>query len=108
MNINPGEMNKKIDICKPCEKDKYGFRSGEPILIMSKWAKYQRKNGKESDGAGTDTNESSVQFLIRYTKAEINTNMLIRYSGKIYDIEDVEDIQERHEYIRITCKRGEL
>lgn len=108
MNINPGELNKRIDVCKQAEKDKYGFRSGEPTVIMSRWAKVSKKNGKETEGAGTDTNESTVQFLIRFSKVSIDTNMLIRYNNKLYEIQDIDDIQERHEYLRITCKRGEL
>lgn len=108
MYVNPGELNKRIDICQIAEKDKYGFRNKEPTVIMSRWAKVTKISGKETDGAGTDTSESSVQFLIRYSKNNIDTNMLVRYCGKLHEISDVEDIQERHEYLKLTCKRGEM
>lgn len=110
MYVNPGELNKRIEIITVSEKDSDGFRTGNPDVKKSCWAKYSRKTSeKESAGAGASpVTSAATRFLIRYTSTIINTNMKIRYNGRYYDIQDVNDIQDRHEYIEIICKEGAL
>jgi len=108
MYVNPGELNKRIEIITIGEKDSDGFRTGKPNVITKPWAKYSRKTSeKESGGAGAaSVTSSTVRFLIRYTSISLNTNMKVRYNGRYYDIQDVNDVQDRHEYIEIICKEG--
>lgn len=108
MYVNPGELNKRIEIITTGEKDSDGFRTGKPNVIMRKWAKYSRKTSeKETDGAGAASVKSvTVRFLIRYTDINLNTNLKVRYNGRYFDIQDVNDVQDRHEYIEIICKEG--
>lgn len=108
MYVNPGELNKKIEIITMGGKDSDGFRTGKPNVIMRRWAKYSRKTSeKETAGAGVaPVTSATVRFLIRYTNISLDTNMKVRYSGKYFDIQDVNDVQDRHEYIEIICKEG--
>ena len=108
MYVNPGELNKRIEIITISGKDSDGFRTGKPDIIMTRWAKYSRKTSeKETAGAGVAAvTSSTTRFLIRYTDTVIDTNMKVRYNGRYYDIQDVNDIQDRHEYIEIICKGG--
>lgn len=110
MYVNPGELKKRIEIIADSEeKDSDGFPvSDSDIIIHSCRAKYTRKVGKEESGAGTEVNTATVRFLIRYTKKELHTDMRVRYAGKIYSIEDINDIGDEHRYIEIFCKQGDL
>ncbi len=110
MYVNPGELNKRIEITASSEKDSDGFRTGAPIVIKRCWAKYSRKTSeKETAGAGADpVTSTTTRFLIRYTSTSIDTTMKIRYNGRYYDIQDVNDIQDRHQFIEIICKEGRL
>lgn len=110
MYVNPGELNKKIEIITIGEKDSDGFRTGKTNVIMKRWAKYSRKTSeKETNGAGVASVTSvTVRFLIRYTNISLNTNMKVRYNGRFFDIQDMNDVQDRHEYIEIICKEGTL
>lgn len=103
MQVNPGELNKKIKICKIGETDSRGF-GGELEVVKKTWAKVTRKTGKEKEAAGTEINEAVTRFLIRYTKTAIDTTMVVAYKGKEYDIEDVNDIGEQQKYLELFCK----
>lgn len=110
MYVNPGELNKRIEILAVSEKDSDGFRTGEPAVKKRCWAKYSRKTGeKEAAGAGSaPVASATTRFLIRHTGTVIDTDMKIRYNGRYYDIRGVNDIQDRHEYIEIICREGAL
>ena len=111
MFVNPGELNKRISILKMSnEKDGDGFLTGNLVLVRRCHAKYSRKVAdKEVDGAGMEPDMKAVtRFLIRYTTDIIKTNMKVCYNGRYYDIEDVNDIGDRHEWIEQYCKEGAL
>ena len=107
MYVNAGELNKRIEIIEKGGMGERGFRNNCQV-IRKCYAKYTRKTGKERNAAGSDTSESYIRFLIRYTKTIIDTNMQVRYKGEVYEIEDVNDINDEHRYIELYCKRGEL
>lgn len=108
MYVNPGELNKKIEIIADSgEKDSDGFPVGD-VIVHKCYAKYTRKTGTEKEGAGAEIGEASIRFLIRYTKKMLHKNMKIVYAGKKYDIQDVNDINDEHRYIELFCKLGEL
>lgn len=109
MYVNPGELNKKIAILKmSSESDDDGFPTGKPVIIRRCYAKYSRKTAdKEVEGADVEPEMKAVtRFLIRYTSAVIRTNMKVQYRNRLYDIEDINDIGDRHEYIELYCKEG--
>lgn len=110
MYVNPGELNKKIKILRISGKDSDGFRTGEPTVIRSCYAKYTRKiSDAEIAGAGVKPSAKAVtRFLIRYTTTIISSDMKVRYNNRYYDIQDVNDIGDRHEYIELYCKEGGL
>lgn len=111
MYVNPGELNKPITILKLSEeKDSDGFSTGEPSVVRCCYAKCTRKTAdKEVEGAGVEPDMKAVtRFLIRYTDTPVRTNMKVLYQGRYYDIEDVNDIQDRHEYMELYCKEGAL
>lgn len=103
MQINPGELNKKIMICKKGKKDSQGFRTDAEVVKRT-WAKVTRKSGLEKAAAGTEINEAVTRFLIRCGKQKPDTAMYVVYKGLEYDIEDVRDIREQGKYLELYCK----
>lgn len=109
MYVNPGELNKKITILKMSdETDSDGFPIGKSVIVRRCSAKYSRKTAnKEEEGAGVESTVKAVtRFLVRYTSTIITTSMKVQYNNRLYDIEDVNDIGDRHEYIELYCKEG--
>lgn len=105
MQINPGELNKKISIySKASGKDAEGFPSGTETLALSCWAKVTRTSGTEIIKANADFADIRMRFLIRYPKAEVTRKMIVRY-GVDYEIEYVNDYEDAHEYVEIIASR---
>lgn len=106
MQVNPGELNKRITILKESDSEnENGFKNTEPVVVVKRWAKYSRDKGKEKDG-DIENHTTWVRFLIRYTQG-LDTNMTVRYAGKDYNIRDINDYGDKHEYMSLTCEMGE-
>lgn len=107
MYINPGELNKKIEIVEVGRLGESGFRD-EDVVVRTCCAKVTNKTGKERNAVDTGVNESYTRFLIRYTKQLLTTKMKIRYRSSVYDIQDINDLNEEHRYLELYCKKGEI
>jgi SPP1 family predicted phage head-tail adaptor len=105
MQINPGELNKKISIySKSNGIDSGGFPTNTETLVLSCWAKITRTSGTEIIKANADFADVKIRFLIRYPKAAITREMIVRY-GVDYEIEYVNDYGDAHEYVEIVASR---
>ena len=101
MNINPGKLDKKIEIIATVnKKNGNGFLEKEEKLFKSPWAQVSQKSANEHFKANTELATSQKRFLIRYIKG-ITYDMFIRYANNDYDIIYLNDYEERHEYIEI-------
>lgn len=84
-NFNPGTLNRVIQIILPgsSEEDSEGFEvRGEEKLIRKCRARVQDENGAKALEAGSDFSVSRRRFFIRWTPAEITTDMFIRYTPR--------------------------
>ena len=110
MYVNPGELNKWIDIIKISSggRDKDGFEI-EPAeeIIRSCSAKITNMSGSEIYKSGSEFSDVKKRFLVRYSDVTINTDMSVRYAGKNYDIEYVNPYNDGKEYIEIWTKISE-
>lgn len=110
MEVNPGELNKRIVIFQvvPDGEDDEGYPLGtEEKVIRKCWAKFSRTGGTEAVKSGSEMESLKCRFLVRYSKKEIDESMQIRYAGKIFNIKYVNDYGDSHEYIEIWCERNE-
>ena len=106
MNVNAGELNKKISIySREKTEDADGYETISDVLVHSCWAKFSRTSGTETFKANADFSETKVRFLIRYTKAPIDRKMFVRYAGTDYEITFINDYGDAHQYIELWCKR---
>ena len=106
MNVNPGELDKKIIIFKKLEeRDENAFPVGKKEIIRKCWATFHRMSGSEKMAAGIDIAEERCRFLCRYSEKNITPQMFIRYKDDIYNIVFVNDYEDSHEYIEIHARK---
>lgn len=105
MNVNPGQLNKKINIYSPAVTlDADGYPTGSATLLYSNVpAKFSRTSGTELIKSNADFADIKVRFLIRY-KSGIDRKMTISYAGDSYEIVYINDYEDRHEYIELFCR----
>ncbi len=109
MNINPGELNKRIQIVNVKKTNfKDGFAAGkENEVIRDTWAKVTRVSVSEVMKAEREINVTKCRFLIRYSPVEITHFMFVLYAGTYYQIEYVNNYGDSDEYVEIMATAGE-
>ena len=106
MQINPGELNKKISIySKSSGTDADGYPLNTETLVHSCWAKFSRTSGTEAIKSNADFESLNVRFLIRYTTKTITRKMIVKYNGKNYEIDYLNDYEDSHEYIELWANK---
>lgn len=107
MNINPGELNKRITIVRrDTVEDSDGFESEIIEEVRTCWAKFTRKSIKQISESYNEMDLINARFVIRYTTEDIQQGMFVQYNGQFYHIEYVNEYADSHEYIEIGCKEG--
>ena len=104
MQINPGELDKRITIVKGGdETDADGFPVEGRQVVRDCWAKFTRVSGSELNKAGADMGVTKVRFLVRH-KPGIDRKMKVEYAGDTYEITYVNDYEDDHRYMEIWAK----
>ena len=103
--LNAGEYNKRITIYSIVEKeDKDGFKVKTEAVILSPYAKVKTTKGFTLISSNTDFEKAYTNFTIRYPKTKITRDMLIRYNGKEYTIEYLNNVDEANVELEIQAK----
>lgn len=110
MYVNPGELNKQIQILfiKSDGVNENGFPAS-PVeqVIRTCCAKVSNTSGTEVVKVNSEFSDAKKRFLIRYTAKEINTDMVVRYKGKDHDIKYVNPYGDNKEYLEIWTEISE-
>jgi len=102
MNVNPGELNKRIKIVSVTNgADSEGFPIPIETLIHECWAKAGNTSGTELIKAGAEFIEAKTRFLIRHVNKTINEDMQVIFNGDYYNISYVNNYEYSNEYIEI-------
>ena len=109
MNVNPGELNKRIQIIRYTEsKNANGFPTGKTgTVVRTCWAKFSMKSGTELLRSGSEISEAKQRFLVRDNGTEIIPHMVVRYKGKEYNIVYVNTYGDNGEYIEMWTETSE-
>lgn len=103
--INAGEYKHRITIYTVTKKeDKDGFVEETEAVILSPYAKVKTTKGFTLIANNTDFEKAFTNFTIRYPKTEITRDMLIRYNGKEYTIEYLNNVDEANVELEIQAK----
>lgn len=110
MYVNPGELDKTIEIIlisEGEETNENGFPVKTETLIRRCSAKVTNTSGTEIQKAGSEFSEAKKRFLVRWTPAKINTDMVVRYGGKDYNIVYPNVYNDGREYAEIWTELSE-
>lgn len=103
--INAGEYNKRITIYQLTEQeDGGGFRVKAETVILSVYAKVKTTKGFTLIANNTDFEKAYTNFTIRFPKTKVTRDMLIRYNGKVYSIEYLNNVDEANVELEIQAK----
>jgi SPP1 family predicted phage head-tail adaptor len=103
--MNAGEYNKRISIYTETEQeDNAGFLVKTESIVLDAWAKVKTTRGYTLLKNNTDFEQAYTNFTIRYPKKEITRDMLIKYRGKTYTIEYLNNVDEEDIELEIQAK----
>lgn len=104
--VQAGELNQRIQILRRVvSHDEAGYESVvQEELILGCWARVSRTSGTELVRANADFGEEKVRFLIRHPHREIDRKMFVRWQGREYEIEYINDYAGRR-YLEIWTVR---
>ena len=108
MNVNPGELDKKIkivDFTTETDQDGFGSKKRE-IIVRETWAKVTRVSASEVMKAGREINLTRCRFLVRYSPLKITHSMFVAYAREYYQIEYANNYNDSNEYIEIMATAG--
>lgn len=109
MYVNPGELNKRIQIIQDVHDgmNKNGYPVKTEKIVRECFAKKTDISGTEIVKANSEFSQAKKRFLIRYTEIEINTDMKVRYCGRDHDIKYINPYGDSKEYIEIWTDSAE-
>lgn len=104
MYVDPGELNKYIQIVSKSDGEEYDEK-GRPIvserIVRSCWARVSSISGTELIKANSEFADAKKRFLVRYVPVEINTSMCVRYKGHDHNIQYVNPYKDNKDYLEI-------
>ena len=104
MYVDPGDLNKKIQIIR-IKTGKHYDSKGHPVtdeeIIRECWAKVTSTTGTELIRAGVELSDGRRRFLVRWTPDPITAAMVVRYAGDDYNIEYVNQYGDDRRYVEI-------
>lgn len=102
---NAGEYKHKIKIVSVDDKeDKAGFKGKQEKEVLNPYAKVKTTRGYKLISNNTDFEKAYTNFTIRYPKVSITKDMLIKYNGKTYSIEYLNNVDEENVELEIQAK----
>ena len=103
--INAGKYNKKIIIYKVTKgKDKDGFPADVEEAVLTTYANVRTTKGFTLIVNNSDFEKALTNFTIRYPQTEITREMLIKFNGKTYTIQYLNNVDENNVELEIQAK----
>ena len=105
MSSGAGKYNKKVQIYKQgSERDQEGFLEPSLVLVYTANANVITTKGYTLIRSGSDFEKALTNFTIRYPKTEITRDMLVKFKGKYYSIEYLNNVNEENIELEMQCK----
>lgn len=96
---------------RPIQLEDGTWRSNDWVLFKKVFANISKFNSNEEFEAGQTKADERVRFFIRYMpdiKNEIKEDFRINFNGKLYNIENIDNINYRNEEMEISCLERSL
>lgn len=102
---NAGKFNRRIAIYQVTKgKDAAGFPAAVETLVLNAYAEVKTTKGFTLIMNNTDYEKALTRFTIRYPQTVINYDMIIKYRGKTYTIEYINNVDEANKELELQCK----
>lgn len=103
--FDPGKMNRRISIIS-VEKtfNKNGFPIETENVVLTCWAAIKTMRGSTFIRNNTEFSKALTRFTIRFPHAEINSLMRVKFRGKVYSIEYLNNVDEQDLFLEIEGK----
>ena len=109
--MNAGKYKHKIQIVEITQgQDADGFTVESETVLLSPYASVKTTRGYTLIANGSDFEKALTNFTFRYSKTvvkryeENNRNLRIKYNGKVYTIEYLNNIDEADREIEMQAK----
>ena len=102
---NAGKYNRLISIYQVTKgTDSAGFPADVQDIVLRVYAEVKTTKGFTLIMNNTDYEKALTRFTIRFPKTVITYDMLIKYRGKTYTIEYINNVDEANEELELQCK----
>lgn len=102
---NAGKYNRRISIYQVTKgKDAAGFPADVETLVLTVYAEIKTTKGFTLVMNNTDYEKALTRFTIRYPKTAITYDMIIKYRGKTYTIQYINNVDEANEELELQAK----
>ena len=103
---NAGRFNHRITIYSVTHgKDADGFPVDTETVVLEPWADVKTTKGMTLIAANSDFEKAYTNFSIRFpASVTITREMRIRFNGKTYTIEYLNNVDERNVLLEIQAK----
>lgn len=103
--INAGKYNKYIEIYRiDRSKNESGFPVEVERVVLKTYAEVKTTRGFTLVVNDTDFEKAYTRFTIRYPVTQISRKDYLRYNGKVYTIEYIDNVDEANEELEIQAK----
>ena len=102
---NAAKFDKLIKIVRETiTEDPDGFKVRSEAVVLETWAEVKTTKGFTLIANNSDFEKAYTRFTIRYPITEINRDMLIKFHGKTYTIEYLNNVDEDFIELEIQAK----
>ena len=102
---NAGKYNRRIGIYQVTRgKDAAGFPVDVETLVLQPYAEVVTTKGFTLIMNNTDYEKALTRFTIRYPVTPITYDMVIKYRGKTYSIQYINNVNEANEELELQAK----
>jgi len=102
---NAGKYNEQITIFEIIPgKDSQGFPANTEKVVLRPWASVKTTRGMTIIVNSSDFEKAYTNFTIRYPNKTITREMQIRFNGKVYTIEYLNNVDEKNVELEIQAK----
>lgn len=102
---NAGKYRSKITIVSVTRgKDSQGFPTITETTVLTAWAAVKTTRGMTIIVNGSDFEKAYTNFTIRFPSVTITREMFVKFGGKTYSIEYLNDVDLRGEELEIQAK----
>jgi SPP1 family predicted phage head-tail adaptor len=106
--MRAGRLAKRITLQALAQgKDAYGGNTKAWANVATVWAGVRNLSGNERPATahGGQMAEARTEFTTRY-RAGVTAAMRVSYAGNLYNIKHVNDVNEEHRMLVLTCDTG--